>query len=85
MSKLFNKIRHHYFIWEKPSLHNKGISIKLTTSKVCYILPTMCGVIDSFSKTFYDRPPLHFMLHTEKTIYWLWFRLTFKTEIKREQ
>jgi hypothetical protein len=73
----------NYFIWEKQQWHNKGISIKLTTSRYCYIKPTMCGVWENFDKKLSSSEEHnHYLICQEKTIFWLWFRLTFKVEVK---
>lgn len=75
----------HYFIWEKQHWNNKGISIKLTTSPYCYIKPTMCSTWSDFDRRpYFDKPYDHYFFCQEKTIFWLWFRLTFKIDIEKK-
>lgn len=76
MKSIFNK-----FLWEKSTVNNKGISIKFTTSKYCYIKPTMCNTWDNlFRRDYYNKPYKSYFVCTEKVFYWLWFRLTLKIE-----
>lgn len=75
----------HYFIWEKQSWHNLGISLKLSTSKYCYIKPTMSSTWANFDRRQgYDKPYENYFLCQEKTIFWLWFRLTFIVNIDKK-
>ena len=74
--KLLNK-----FIWEKSHLNNKGISLKFSTSRYCYIKPTMCNTWSNLHrKPWYDKPYESYYVCTEKVFYWLWFRLKLKVE-----
>lgn len=74
-----------YFIWEKSQWNNRGISIKLKTSPYCYIKPTMCSTWSDFDKrSYFDKPYDHYLFCQEKTIFWLWFRLTFKINIEKK-
>jgi len=76
MKNIFNK-----FLWEKSTVNNKGISIKFTTSKYCYIKPTMCCTWDSLlRKPYWNKPCDAYYVCTEKVFYWLWFRITLKVE-----
>lgn len=75
----------NYFIWEKQQWNNKGISIKLTTSPYCYIKPTMCSTWSDYDRRpYFDKPYDHYFICQEKTIFWLWFRLTFKIDIEKK-
>ena len=74
-----------YFIWEKSQWNNRGISIKLKTSPYCYIKPTMCSTWSDFDKrSYFDKPYDHYLFCQEKTIFWLWLRLTFKINIVKK-
>ena len=76
MKNILNK-----FIWEKPTINNKGISIKFTTSKYCYLKPTMCNTWGNlFRRDYYNKPYKSYYVCTEKVFYWLWFRLVLKVE-----
>ena len=70
-----------YFIWEKSILDNKGISINFSISRYCYIKPTSCKTLHNvFRKSWYNKPYESYYICSEKVFYWLWFRLTFKTQ-----
>jgi hypothetical protein len=72
-----------YFIWETPQWNNKGVSIQISFSRYAYIKPTMCCTWNSMArKEWYDKPYQPLLVCTEKTFFWLWLRITLKSEIK---
>lgn len=73
-----------YFIWEKSYWNNKGIEINIRCNPYCYIKPTMNRSYSDFKRRpdFLNEEYKDYMICCEKNIYWLWFTIVLRIEIK---